>query len=342
MAALQVASVTSGLIGIRLVNIPMFFCIRRTTTAWILLLEYFWLGRVAEPRIQASVAIICVAALIAGWDSLNSDLLGYFMATLNNIFTAGSSIAQKRFSEQVKLSSFGQLYCSASLSAPLVAALMLVSGEVPYVLEFPYWSHPGFLAGFIVSSVLGLAIAYTAMLCVTYNSPLAMSITGNIKDLATTTLGWALFGDFIATAKSVGGLMLSFSGAGLYSYVSLQKAMASKAAPAGDAAPTAATAPQRGATAPAAGEPSAAAPASTTANSPHGTRPTIDGDHARGVHSPGGGMTSPRRPGGGEGSDVGAVRRGHALESGPAAGGGGTVVDEEAAAETDALMSVRR
>jgi hypothetical protein len=231
MAALQVASVGAGLVSMRLVNIPMFFCIRRTTTAWILLLEYLWLGRVADPRIQASVAIIVVAALIAGWDSLGSDIFGYFLVTLNNIFTAGSSVAQKKFSEQVKVSAFGQLYISASLALPSVAAIVLLSGEVPYVLSFKHLDSPMFWVGFVASALLGLAVSYAAMLCSTYNSPLAMSITGNVKDLATTSVGWALFGDFVATTKSLGGLALSFVGAGLYSYVSLQKALAGKAAP---------------------------------------------------------------------------------------------------------------
>lgn len=39
-----------------------------------------------------------------------------------------------------------------------------------------------------------------------------------------TLLGWALFGDFVATANAVLGLLLSFFGAALYSFGKLQQA----------------------------------------------------------------------------------------------------------------------
>jgi predicted small secreted protein len=68
------------------------------------------------------------------------------------------------------------------------------------------------------------------MLSTTYNSPLATSVTGNAKDVVTTTLGWLLFPGFVATAKSVFGISVSFLGAFLYSYINLQKSRARDAA----------------------------------------------------------------------------------------------------------------
>lgn len=56
------------------------------------------------------------------------------------------------------------------------------------------------------------------------------SVTGNVKDVFTTTFGWLLFGGFRASPLSMGGLGLSFSGAAMYSLTSLRKSQAASAA----------------------------------------------------------------------------------------------------------------
>lgn len=59
---------------------------------------------------------------------------------------------------------------------------------------------------------------------------LACSVTGNAKDIATTAIGWLVFTGFKATVKSVGGILISFMGAFLYSYVGLRKTWAAAGA----------------------------------------------------------------------------------------------------------------
>lgn len=73
-----------------LVNVPLFLCIRRTTTVFTLLAEWIMLGRVQSLTVQGSVAVIVIGALIAGWESLQSDPLGIGYTLLNNVCTAAS------------------------------------------------------------------------------------------------------------------------------------------------------------------------------------------------------------------------------------------------------------
>ena len=70
------------------------------------------------------------------------------------------------------------------------------------------------------------------------------SVTGNVKDVFTTSLGWLIFGGFKSTRLSLAGLAVSFVGAGMYSLSSLRKGQAGGAqkAPPTAAAPNAATA----------------------------------------------------------------------------------------------------
>jgi len=213
-----------------MVNVPMFFCIRRLVSPTILLYEYLRFGKVADTSVQGAVGTIMVGTLIAGWDTLNSDLLGYTVTFFNNICTAASSVAQKGFSDKTKLGALGTLYYTSLTALPLSLLMAAVFGEFSTLAAFPHLYDSGFWFGFGVALSLGPLLTYSSILCTTYNSPLAMSITGNIKDVASTVLGAVLFAGFEPTTKSVGGLALTFVGAGAYSYINLKKGQAAKPA----------------------------------------------------------------------------------------------------------------
>jgi solute carrier family 35 len=226
MGVLYVGNVGCGLVGLQLVNVPMFFALRRLVSPMILVYEYVALGKIADPSVRGAIGVIMVGTIIAGWDSLGNDILGYIITMLNNLFTAAASVMQKQFSDAQKLSTFSIVYYNAIVACPLTLACALVTGEFTTLMKFEYLYDPKFLFAFFISSVMGLLLTYSSMLCTTYNSPLATSVTGNVKDVVTTVYGAIAFSGFVATVKSVGGLVLSFTGAFIYSYVNLKKAMA--------------------------------------------------------------------------------------------------------------------
>jgi len=225
-----VANVAVGLVGLSMTTVPLFFCIRRLVSPIILIYEYVWLSKVAEPNIQVAVGTIVVGTIIAGWDTLSSDIVGYSVTFLNNLCTAASSVSQKTFCDKTKLGALGTLYYTSLTALPLSILMALVFGEVEALMAYEHLYNSGFWFGFAVALSLGPLLTYSSILCTTYNSPLAMSITGNIKDLASTVLGAILFKGFVATTKSVGGLTLTFIGAAIYSYYNLKKGQAKAAA----------------------------------------------------------------------------------------------------------------
>ena len=116
----------------------------------------------------------------------------------------------------------------AQLSLPLAGALALATGELgslALLQQTHAWSVRE-TGGLALSSVLGVLLTATSVLCTTYNSPLATSVVGNVKDIITTAGGWWLFGGFTATPLSVSGLAISFLGAAMYSSLALQQSAA--------------------------------------------------------------------------------------------------------------------
>jgi len=230
MAAAYIMNVCIGLAGLQLVNVPMFYAIRRTSSAFILIYEYIALNKVADMQTQGSIGIIVIGALIAGFENLNADFFGYFLTCLNNLATAAASVKQKQFSESAKLGGiygmFGIMYYQALTALPACIIISILRGEIQELMIFPYLTSISFWFALFCASIMGLVLSYASLLSTTLNSPLATSVTGNSKDVILTIAGAILFPGFIATVTSVGGLLLSFFGSGLYSYISLRKALA--------------------------------------------------------------------------------------------------------------------
>jgi solute carrier family 35 protein len=146
----------------------------------------------------------------------------------------------KQFSDAHKQtgegSAIGTLYYNCLTVFPLALLLAAAAGEVDYVRHFRAAGDPGFLLSFSLVVAMGPLITYSTTLCTTYNSPLATSITGNVKDIVVTITGALLFPGFIATASTVSGLTLSFAGALGYAANSVRAAQGAGAAKASAAA----------------------------------------------------------------------------------------------------------
>lgn len=162
----------TGWYGLQLVNIPLFLCVRRTTTAWVLLAEYFILGRRQALPVVLAVALIVLGAVIAGWQSLESDWLGLTYTMANNVLTAVSMSVTKRFSDGTRTQGFGLVFYNALIALPLCLVGATLLGEWEYTAGYTHVGEPGFWLAMSVASVMGLVMTYVALLCSTVNSPL--------------------------------------------------------------------------------------------------------------------------------------------------------------------------
>lgn len=135
------------------------------------------------------------------------------------------ALQQRTFSDNSKVNTFSMIYFNALIALPLTLALAVATGELATLANYQYNTDAGFWAGAAIASCMGLLLTYSSLLSTTYNSALATSITGNAKDVATTIFGAILFPGFDASFANVSGLLLSFVGSGMYSYVNLQKAL---------------------------------------------------------------------------------------------------------------------
>lgn len=88
MGVTNVLNVAVGFIALKMVNVPMFLCIRRLMAPTILAFEYFFEGGRTTGGVYGAVSAILLGTIVAGWDTLSSDIVGYTITLVNNLFSA--------------------------------------------------------------------------------------------------------------------------------------------------------------------------------------------------------------------------------------------------------------
>lgn len=111
---------------------------------------------------------------------------------------------------------FGSGGASSSTSAAATATTTMTTvttvSELAAALSSPLLRDPRFVAFLVLSASQAFLLNAAIFWCTTANSPLATSVTGQLKDAATTAAGLVLFGDVVFSSKNLAGVALSLAG----------------------------------------------------------------------------------------------------------------------------------
>lgn len=215
-----VGMVLTGLAALMYLNIPMYNSLRRLTTLLTMLGEYYALGLTESRSIYYSVVLMVGGAMVAGYTDLNYNSMGYFLVLLNCIFTAVYLLFIAKFGK-MGLNSFGLMYYNNILSLPVVVAICYYTNDFHNVwYNYPHLFEPSFIICFLFQSVLAFLLNYSIFLCTNVNSALTTSVTGQIKNIATTAVGFFTFSNNDKyDMYNVFGIILGVYASGYYSYI---------------------------------------------------------------------------------------------------------------------------
>lgn len=239
LAFLHCVNVAFSLFGLKLLPIPMFFTLRRTTTIFILVLEFVMLRQINISRLKiVSVLMLGVGSIVAGWGDLDFNVAGFLFVMGNNLASALYSIYIKYLDSEdkswntddkgnfQKLNKLDKLYYSSLLSSPFLFLTIVIEGEFG-VLTGETPSALGWNFGlvlFLFAIFGGCLIQLSIFWCTSATSPLALSVTGNIKDVGASLLSIVLFGSSqIPDPVEAVGLIISMLAAFIYSFASVRE-----------------------------------------------------------------------------------------------------------------------
>ncbi|GBG93210.1 hypothetical protein CBR_g60598 [Chara braunii] len=209
--------VVSGVTALRYLNVPMYSVLRRSTTLVVMLGELVVFQKKPSVSSVSSIVTITAGAAIAGFTDLTFSLKGYLCVLVCVLTTAAYLILIRILKDKAGLSEMGMMYYNNCLSLPIMLFCLHLSDEITGVLSFPRLLEPRFLAFLLVSSSQGFLLNVAIFRCTTVNSPLTTSVTGQVKDIATTLLGFFLFGDVIPGKLNTLGVIIGLVGGLWYS-----------------------------------------------------------------------------------------------------------------------------
>ena len=208
-----------GLGGTQSLSLPMFTVMRRFSVFMTMYGEFYILKKTKSALVQISIYLMIVGAVIAAYDDLTFEINGYVFITLNNLFTTVNGIYTKQRLDGMKYGEYDLLYYNSVLTLIPMVIVTIFFSYTDNIVDYDQWLNPGFLFFFILSSLMGLILNYSWMLCTRYNSPLTTTVTGTLKNILVTYMGMLVGGDYLFSKLNFFGLTISSVASLIYSYL---------------------------------------------------------------------------------------------------------------------------
>ena len=219
LACFFIGNLVLGLIGMKYVNLPMYVCLRKMTTLIIYIISIYQKKKTTI-GISIGVCFITFGGIIAGINDITGGIFGYIIVlgsvTMNVMQLIYSNILYDQGIKSI------DIFFSINIS---VLPFIIVCN---YLFEYnSYEIYENILGNnlayciILIGSCSSALASFMMVLCSSQVSPMATSITGNFKDIATMFIGLIAFNDTKITFPFTTGLISSTLGAIIYSYSKL-------------------------------------------------------------------------------------------------------------------------
>jgi len=211
-----VINIILGQVAVKLLSIPVMTTMRRTTSLFIILVNFAVHSQQPYTKEMISVIMMISGGVIVAYNDLVFVPGGYMVVIMNNVVTALYLCFLK--SKTKTLGKFGTLFYSALISIPMLFVIALLLGDFETLRKFPHLYDLGFWSCFLLSGICGLVINVSVVWCTQSNSALTTSIVGQTKNILVTAVGIYLFNDFTPTFATTSGIFISIVGSFTYAY----------------------------------------------------------------------------------------------------------------------------
>ena len=211
MTLFSIGNLAFGLIGMNYISLPMYVCIRKLATIIVFAIDFHFENRLCN----LGVLLITCGGLFAGINDSSGTFFGYFIVFCSVLMNVGQLVYSKALNEKGLSVNYVYSY-STCLGLPL-ALFCCLSYEVFPLKELG--ANEGVLL--FIGCLSSILASFMTVTCSGKVSPIATSITGNLKDALSMLLGLFLFKEHF-TGLFLIGLLTSSLGAALFSYSKLK------------------------------------------------------------------------------------------------------------------------
>jgi solute carrier family 35 len=130
LAFAYVMNLVSGLVGTERLTVPMYIALRRIGILFVICLERAVYGQTHSAACVASVLLMCFGSLVAAFNDLSFDAVGYMSVTVHNLFSAANIVLVKHNQAATEMRMPHLLFFNAFLGTPLLATAFVRSSEM--------------------------------------------------------------------------------------------------------------------------------------------------------------------------------------------------------------------
>jgi GDP-fucose transporter C1 len=190
---------------------------------------YALLGQPSSKLVLSASFVVFCGFYTGVTSEINVSKRGVFFGIVSSITTSLHAIVIKKSLVAVNNSSIDLVYYNNFLSMLATTPIVFLSGEISTVIEI--WSTEGFqafhsfLAAALVTGFFGFLVNLAGFMQISKTSPTTHMISGAVRGVLQTLLGYFAFHDDITTGR-LAGIILILGGGALYTYAKDQEMQA--------------------------------------------------------------------------------------------------------------------
>lgn len=127
-----------------------------------------------------SVVLICIGSVLTGYEDLNSELIGYAIIFLNNLFSVLYGQISESFSKKYGISNIKLLIYNGYVTVPILFVLIFATGEYDRLMKYEHFSV-GLIINLLISCSFTLILNSSYFISNEKNSSLFTQIFSNCK-----------------------------------------------------------------------------------------------------------------------------------------------------------------
>jgi len=197
----------------------MYGVLKRLATLFVMIGESVFLEKKATFKLQQSIALIVIGAVIAGTGDLSFEISGYVFALLSTLVQAAYLLYVAKTGAEKGMNTFGLLFYNSLLAIPFVLFVLFITSEIDDIRNYEQFWKPDFQICLWTNLLFGMLLNFSMFLCTTVNSALTTTIMGNLKNLLSVFLGLIFLDPPPITVVNIIGLTINAIGGLYYSYI---------------------------------------------------------------------------------------------------------------------------
>ncbi|KAG0294286.1 hypothetical protein BGZ98_001832 [Dissophora globulifera] len=182
---------------------------------------YTLLGQPSSKLVLGSCLIVFCGFYTGVTSEINVSQLGIFFGVVSSITTSLHAIVIKKSLAAVNNSSIDLVYYNNALSLMAMTPIVFMSGESSLVVERfreeGLAAFHSFLLAAFITGIFGFLVNLAGFLQISKTSPTTHMVSGAVRGVLQTLLGYFAFGDIITSGRLL-GIVLILGGGALYTY----------------------------------------------------------------------------------------------------------------------------